>query len=164
MSRRVRRVLVRVIRRFIARPAALVGAATVLVLVIAATVLLPVFVLGGNSPTSHGAASDATAAETFLRGNKEFRAELVWNSFSEEVRQRMSSQGSSLETLEQQMQVARQRGVRLEEISYIGGKDLPNGTSMQFYLVGVRQPSRGDLEYVPYTFTLDRGGKIAKVQ
>jgi hypothetical protein len=35
---------------------------------------------------------------------------------------------------------------------------------MQFYLVSVRQQQRTDLDYQPYMFTLDRDGKIAKVQ
>ena len=35
---------------------------------------------------------------------------------------------------------------------------------MQFYLVGIRQQARSDIDYQPYMFTLDRDGKIAKVQ
>jgi hypothetical protein len=49
-------------------------------------------------------------------------------------------------------------------MSYIGGKSLPDGTSMQFYLVGVRQQQGSNVDYQPYMFTLDRDGKIAKVQ
>ncbi len=62
------------------------------------------------------------------------------------------------------MEAARQQGIHLDEVSYVGGKTLPDGTSMQFYLVGVRQQSRSDVDYQPYMFTLDRDGKIAKVQ
>ena len=69
-----------------------------------------------------------------------------------------------LELIVQQMESAKSSGVKLEEISYIGGKALPDGTSMQFYLVGVRQQARSDIDYQPYMFTLDRDGKIAKVQ
>ena len=46
----------------------------------------------------------------------------------------------------------------------LGGKAQPDGTSIQFYLVGIRQPPRSDIDYQPYMFTLDRDGKIAKVQ
>ena len=62
------------------------------------------------------------------------------------------------------MEAARSQGVKLEEVSYIGGKAQADGTSIQFYLVGTRQPPRSDLDYQPYMFTLDRDGKIAKVQ
>ena len=62
------------------------------------------------------------------------------------------------------MEAAKQKGVQLAETSYIGGKALPDGTSMQFYLVGIRQQSGSSIDYQPYMFTLDRDGKIAKVQ
>ena len=62
------------------------------------------------------------------------------------------------------MDSAKQKGVKLEEASYIGGKSMPDGTSMQFYLVGIRQPTRSDIDYQPYMFTLDPSGKISKVQ
>jgi hypothetical protein len=62
------------------------------------------------------------------------------------------------------MDAAKSKGIKLEEVSYIGGKSQPDGTSMQFYLVGVRQQARPDVDYQPYMFTLDRDGKIAKVQ
>jgi hypothetical protein len=62
------------------------------------------------------------------------------------------------------MEAAKQHGMKLEEVSYIGGKSLPDGSSMQFYLVGIRQQARSDIDYQPYMFTLDRDGKIAKVQ
>ena len=39
------------------------------------------------------------------------------------------------------MEAAKQQGIKLEEVSYVGGKALPDGTSMQFYLVGIRQPA-----------------------
>jgi len=29
--------------------------------------------------------------------------------------------------------------MKLEEVSYVGGKAMPDGTSVQFYLVGIRQ-------------------------
>jgi hypothetical protein len=62
------------------------------------------------------------------------------------------------------MESARSHGIKLEDVSYVGGKTLPDGTSVQFYLVGTRQQTRSDLDYQPYMFTLDRDGKIAKVQ
>ena len=77
---------------------------------------------------------------------------------------RLSAQGGSRDDLQQQMDAAKQRGVQIAETSYIGGKSLPDGTSMQFYLVGVRQQTGASVDYQPYMFTLDHDGKIAKVQ
>ena len=77
---------------------------------------------------------------------------------------RRAAQGGSRDDLQQQMDTAKQRGVQLAETSYIGGKSLPDGTSMQYYLVGIKQQTGSNIDYQPYMFTLDRDGKIAKVQ
>ena len=160
----VRRALVRIIRYFVLRPAALVGWLVGLVVVVALIVLMmsflpsiPVFAnLRGNTAP--------TATEDYLKGNRDYNADLVWNSLDSDAQSRLTAQGGSREGLQQQMDAAKQKGVQLAETSYIGGKSLPDGTSMQFYLVGVRQPGGSSIDYQPYMFTLDRDGKIAKVQ
>lgn len=120
--------------------------------------------IGANLALPRVNAGPPQATDDFLRGNRDFDASLVWRSFSDDARGRLESQGGSQETLQRQMQAARERGISMEQINYIGGKDLPDGSSMQFYLVAVRQAAQGELEFVPYTFTLDQSGKIAKVQ
>src|SRR5947209_19690734 len=105
------------------------------------------------------------AAEDYLRGNRDYNADLVWNSLDNDAQSRLASQGGSRDDLQQQMDAAKQKGVQLAEMAYIGGKSLPDGTSMQFYLVGIRQQTgSSSIDYQPYMFTLDRDGKIAKVQ
>ncbi|HYW89112.1 MAG TPA: hypothetical protein VFB50_15160, partial [Chloroflexota bacterium] len=159
-----RRTLVRLIRYFILRPVALFGWLAALFAIVAAILLFPLFApsvpalnqLRGNPPPA--------ATEDYMRGNRDYNADLVWSSLSSDAQNRLQTQGGSVEGLQQQMEAARQQGIRLDEISYVGGKTLPDGTSMQFYLVGIRQQSRPDLDYQPYMFTLDRDGKIAKVQ
>src|SRR5437763_17221957 len=104
------------------------------------------------------------STEDYLRGNRDYNADLVWNSLDNDAQSRLASQGGSRDDLQQQMDAARQKGVQLAETSYIGGKSLPDGTSMQFYLVGIKQQTGSSIDYQPYMFTLDRDGKIAKVQ
>ena len=87
----------------------------------------------------------------------------MWASLNGDAQSRLRDQGGSPEDLQRQMDSAKQHGMRLEEVSYVGGKSLPDGTSMQFYLVGIRQQTKSDIDYQPYMFTLDRDGKIAKV-
>jgi hypothetical protein len=157
----LRRTLVRIVRFFVVRPAALLGFLVVVVLLGAGIAFLPsapalsALRPGGTEPQATG---------EYLRGNRDYNADLIWQSLSDDARQRLRTQGGSQEDLQRQMEAARQRGFKLEEVSYIGGKALPDGTSMQFYLVGVRQQTRADIDYQPYMFTLDRDGKIAKVQ
>jgi hypothetical protein len=105
------------------------------------------------------------ATERYLKGNQTYNAELMWNSLSEEAIERFRTRGGTMQDMQRQLEAARERGSKLEDISYIGGRSLPDGTSLQFYVVATRGPtSRADVEYVTYIFTLDRTGKIAKVQ
>jgi len=136
----------------------------VIVLVVAAIVAAPLYIgtIPGISSLRSQTAPNST--EDYLRGNRDYNADLVWNSLDGDAQSRLSAQGGSRDDLQQQMDAAKQRGVQLAEMSYIGGKSLPDGTSMQFYLVGVRQQSGAGVDYQPYMFTVDRDGKIAKVQ
>ena len=159
----LRRALVRTIRFFVLRPAALIAALVGLVVIIGAAVLLPTLAPSVGLPSLRQQ-SAPTATEDYLRGNRDYNADLVWSSLNSDAQSRLQSGGGSLEGLQRQMQTARDHGIKLEEISYIGGKSLPDGTSMQFYLVGIRQQATSGIDYQPYMFTLDRDGKIAKVQ
>lgn len=164
----MRRALVRLVRSFIDRPVRLVGALLGALVVVAALTLLPPLVLSalpGLVPTL-ARPPEPRATEDFMRGNREYDANLVWSSLAEDARTSMAGAGGDAApaAMQAQMQAARDRGYRLEDISYIGGKSLPDGTSMQFYLVGYRPSAQADVEYVPFLFTLDKSGKIAKVQ
>jgi hypothetical protein len=160
----VRRALIRTIRYFVLKPAALVGWLAGVVLLVALIVAVPMFLPSIPGMASLRSASAPVSTEDYLRGNRDYNADLVWNSLNNDAQSRLSAGGGSLDDLRQQMDSAKQKGVKLEESSYIGGKSLPDGTSMQFYLVGIRQPTRSDIDYQPYMFTLDPSGKIAKVQ
>ena len=160
----VRRTLIRTIRYFILKPAALVAWLVVLVLVVAAVVVAPTFLSSIPGLANLRGSSAPNATEDYIKGNRDYNADLVWNSLDNDAQSRITSQGGSRESLQQQMEAARQKGVQLAETSYIGGKSLPDGTSMQFYLVGIRQQTGSSIDYQPYMFTLDRDGKIAKIQ
>jgi hypothetical protein len=162
----LRRALVRVIRFCIERPAAFFGAAAVVLAAIAAVLLVPVLAPNLTLPgvaLARGSSAPA-ATEDYLRGNQVYDARLMWNSLSSDAQQQLTGQGGSLDDLQREMQAAKDRGTKLEEISYIGGKSLPDGTSVEFYLVGVRDQPQASIDYEPYMFTLDRSGKISKVQ
>jgi hypothetical protein len=160
----LRRTLTATIRYFVLKPAALVAWLAALVVVIAAIVLVPRFLpsIPGLSTLRSQTAPPAT--ENYLQGNRDYNADLVWNSLDSDAQSHLRDQGGSLDDLQKQMEAAKSQGVKLEEVSYIGGKAQPDGTSIQIYLVGIRQPPRSDIDYQPYMFTLDRDGKIAKVQ
>jgi hypothetical protein len=156
--------MVRAVRYFVLRPAALVGLLAAVVVVVALVVAAPLYVGFIPGVASLRSQTAPTSTEDYLKGNRDYNADLVWNSLDSDAQSRLSSRGGSRDDIQQQMDAAKQRGVQVAEMSYIGGKSLPDGTSMQFYLVGVRQQSGAGIDYQPYMFTLDRDGKIAKVQ
>src|SRR5579859_771335 len=160
----MRQQLVRAVRYFVLRPAVLIAVLAAVVLVIAAVVALPTYIGLVPGLASLRSQNAPTATEDYWRGNRDYNADLVWNSLDGDAQSRLSAQGSSRDGLQQQMDAAKQRGLQIADMSYIGSKSLPDGTSMQFYLVGIRQQSGANIDYQPYMFTLDRDGKIAKVQ
>lgn len=159
---RTRFTLIRTIRYFVTRPIALGGVAVGLAALLAFAFVVPSLL--GSAFLPRTGSGEPLATSEFLRGNQSYNAQLVWGSFGDEARQALQGRGGSLSALQEQLEGARAQGFALEDVTYIGGKGLSDGTSMQFYLVGVRQQAQANLEYVPYTFTLDRGGKIARVQ
>jgi hypothetical protein len=152
------------VRFFVLRPAALVGFLLVIVLIVAGIVLLPTYMSYVPGLSALRPPSEPVSTVEYLRGNRDYNAQVMWSSLSGDAQERLRGQGGSLEDLQRQMETAKRTGVKLEEISYVGGKVLPDGTSVQFYLVGVRPQPQSDVDYQPYMFTLDRDGKIAKVQ
>lgn len=159
-----RRTLVRLIRYFVLKPAVFFGWLVGLLALVAVVLLVPVFAPSVPGLAQLRPASAPPSTEDYLRGNRDYNADLMWSSLSDDAQGRLRTQGGSLEGLQQQMEAARSHGIKLEEVAYVGGKSLPDGTSMQFYLVGIRLQQRSDIDYQPYMFTLDRDGKIAKVQ
>lgn len=168
MGRGFRRILVPIVRYFVLRPARFVATLAVLVAAVAAVFLADAAFPGMwtrvGAALPRGTAPAPEATEEFMRGNQEYNADLIWQSLSDTARSRLESQGGSVDAFKTQMDSAKQRGVKLENVSYIGEKSLPDGTSMVFYLVGYRQGADANVEFVPYLFTLDTSGKITKVQ
>ena len=169
IGRVVKRILHRLIRgvvthpiRFVILLVALIAGATLVTLQAG----LPSFSLSLPSPSLRvGSNSAPSSTENYMKGTETFNAELVWNALSDEAQGRYRSRGGSMQALQSQMDQAKQAGAQLEQVTYIGGQAFPDGTSMHFYTVLTRGPqSRTDAEPIPYVFTLDKTGKIVRVQ
>jgi hypothetical protein len=171
IRRIIQRVLHRLIRGIVLRP--IRAFIMLLVLLVAAGVLfwqgmaaeMPSLSLAMPGLPLRGITGAPAATESYMKGNETYNAELMWTALSEEALERYRTRGGSVQTLQQQMEQAKQAGAALERITYVGGESFPDGTSMHFYVVLARGPqSRGEAEYVSYVFTLDQSGKIARVQ
>jgi hypothetical protein len=162
----------RLLRRFLRRLIRALIAARVALLILVA-LLVAAGVAGayqfvqppGLSFSLPGPRRAPEATENYLKGQQTYNAELIWNSLSEEALDRFRARGVTLQDQQRQLDRAREVGTRFEQISYVGGHALPDGTSLQFYVVAARGPAgRSELEHVTYIFTLDRSGKISKIQ
>ena len=168
IGRIVKRLLHRVIRGVITRPirfailiVALLAGASLVVLQAG----LPSVSLSMPSALKFGGGGQPTATESYMRGTETFNAELVWNAYNEEAQGAYRNRGVNVAAMQSQMDQAKQAGNKLEQVTYIGGQAFPDGTSLHFYTVLTRGPQpRAEAEPMWYVFTLDRSGKIAKVQ
>ncbi|SRR6266508_5692476 len=163
----------RLVRTFLLRPAAALGF-VIGVLIVGLTasffILQPDF--GGLRLPFVGESSSSTivrtapeATENYLKGNQSFNADLMWTALTPEAQERFRARGASVQELQRQMDASREQGTQLDAFSYIGGQNLTDGTSMHFYLVLTRGPqARSDAQHIPYVFTLDRAGKISRIQ
>ena len=170
MGRVFRRIVIRTVRYFVLRPIRSGGIFLALIALAAGALFLPTFLSAGGTslsvslPSLPRAGGEPSATANYLRANRDYDANLMWASLSSGAQQQMSQRGGTLDDLQRQMQAAKDRGVKVEEFSYMGSKDMGDGTSLQSYLVGIRQSANPEVEYVPYLFTLDRDGKIVRVQ
>lgn len=167
IGRVIRRIVHRLVRGVIVHP--IRGIIMLVVLLAAAALLflqngLPTMSLRLPSAPRVGR-QEPSATEEYMRGTTSFDAKLVWEALSDEAQTRYSSRGGNLQTLQAQMDQAKQAGAQLDKVTYIGGQALPDGTSLHFYTVLTRGPAAsGQSEFVPYVFTLDQGGRITRVQ
>ena len=163
MHRTIRGVVVHPIRFAIVLIALLAGAALLIFQAGLPTVSLSLPSAPFRMGVGSGGAPSST--ESYMKGTETFNAELVWNALSDEAQGRYRQRGGSMQALQSQMDQAKQAGAQLEHVTYIGGQAFPDGTSMHFYTVLTRGPqARSDAEPVPYIFTLDKTGKIVRVQ
>lgn len=106
----------------------------------------------------------ASAVESFIQGQREFNAEMMWNAFSPRFQAMLLDRGASKETLQVQVENEKSSGQRYSNYSYIGGKELGDGSTMFFYLVDVQSPRADRNGPISYIFTVDRDGKIIRVE
>jgi len=168
IGRIINRILHRLIRGLVVHP---IRMAIILIALVAAAALvmfqsgLPSLSLSMPTSAFRVGGSPPSSTESYMKGNETFNAELVWSALSDEAQSRLSSRGTNIQALQEQMDQAKQAGRQFNQVTYIGGQSFPDGTSMHFYTVLSRGlQSRGEPEPIPYVFTLDQSGKIVRVQ
>ena len=105
------------------------------------------------------------AVQQYIQGMVGFNAHLMWQSLSQTAIQSMTSQGGSEEALQQKLDQARQLGAAYDDVTYVGGYPMKDGTEYFFYVVsrrGFSAPNAADQEF--FVFTVGTDGKILAIQ
>src|SRR5215212_1077122 len=76
----------------------------------------------------------APAVETYIKGQQDFNADMMWDAYSTDYQANQLANGASKATLQAQASSQRSAGLQFVHYDYIGGVTLDNG-SMYFYSV-----------------------------
>jgi len=107
----------------------------------------------------------SASVQQYIQGMVGFNAHMMWQSLSTTAIQQMTSQGGSEEALQQKLDQARQQGAAYDDVTYVGGYPLKDGTEYFFYVVsrrGFSAPNTADQEF--FVFTVGPDGKILAIQ
>ncbi len=100
----------------------------------------------------------------YLSAQKNFDADAMWNTYSEQAKAANLAQGSSLQTLRQTTQQLQLQGLQYGESHYIGGYQIqPGGHTYYFYVTKVQDP-RGNAAEIYQIFIADSDGKVLRVE
>jgi hypothetical protein len=106
----------------------------------------------------------ADAVVDFLRGQQAYDADLMWQSFSPELRSALEEQAITRDTLAEQVESERQAGQRYRSFEYVGGVELDGRQKMYFYVVEIQSPAPERSGTFSFIFTVDRNDKIISVE
>lgn len=126
--------------------------------------LLPVLLRIGTAQPNGRVESipPAPAVESFIKGQREYNADLIWDSFSQDLKDSMQEQGNSPTALQNQMERERSSGQHYVTFDYIGGLRTRDGNSKFFYFAEVESSDPSSSGPRPYVFTVNGDGKIVE--
>jgi hypothetical protein len=99
----------------------------------------------------------APAVETYIKGQQDFNADMMWDAYSTDYQANQLATGASKATLQAQASSQRSAGLQFVHYDYIGGVTLDTG-SMYFYSVDLSLQNQH--ARFPIIFKADQDGKI----
>jgi hypothetical protein len=103
----------------------------------------------------------APAVETFIKGQQEYNADMMWDAYSTSYQASQLANGASKATLQALANSVRTQGIQFVQSDYIGGVQIEDGGSTYFYSLDLAQGQQH--RRFPYIFTADADGKIVDV-
>ncbi|MGH2363353.1 MAG: hypothetical protein ACRDHX_01720 [Chloroflexota bacterium] len=106
----------------------------------------------------------SVAAENFIKGQTTFDATLMWQGLSSSLKQTLTQKGTSVQSLQAQLDQNKQAGAKVEGASFGGGVTEPNGSRVYLYVITMEAPgSQGPVSQT-YVLTVDTTDKITQVE
>lgn len=113
-----------------------------------------------TAPVSRNNAPQST--EAFMVGQINGNADEVWNSLTATLHNQLTGIGRDKSYFQRQFDDQKKNGLVYESYQYVGGVANPNGTSIHFYVLTVKNSQTNVESKVPWTFEVDTDGKIAQ--
>lgn len=101
------------------------------------------------------------SVSTFLHSEAAYDSAGMWNALSQDGQNNFARSGISLKSLRDVLARRKQSQIQYQQIVYVGGYQLGNGTSMYYFVVTLSTPQGG--RQTSYSFQVDQTGKIASV-
>lgn len=113
-----------------------------------------------TAPVSRTNAPQST--EAFMIGQINGNADQVWNSLTATLHNQLTGSGRDKSYFQRLFDDQKKNGLVYESYQYIGGVANSNGTSIQFYVLTVKNTQTNVETKIPWTFEVDTDGKIAQ--
>jgi hypothetical protein len=104
------------------------------------------------------------ATEAFIKGQTTFNAQLMWQSFSDDLKQQLSQRGTNQQALQRQLDQRKRAGSKVDQVQYVGGVQNPDGTRLFMYSLIIQAPNQQGIAENHYVLTVDQNDKIIKVE
>lgn len=116
------------------------------------------------SQVSDGNMPPSPAAEDFIKGQTNFDANLMWQSFNDSLKQQLSSRGTNQQSLQRQLDQRKQSGTKVDHVDYVGGVQTADGSRLYMYVLTIQAPGNQGVAENHYVLTVDQSDKISKVE
>lgn len=113
---------------------------------------------GLGVPAATARDSRVASIEEYLDGQRNADVLKMMSAFSDENK----ADSALLERTQQQVTRAKLHNIRFVDASYIGGTALMDGGSVHLYVVSIDDGAQTG--QIPFTFTLNAEGKIARIE
>jgi hypothetical protein len=121
------------------------------------------FRLGAGGSTNQSL-PPSPAAEDFIKGQTTFNAALMWQSFSDPLKQQLAQRGTNQQTLQRQLDQRKQSGMKVDQVDYVGGVNTAEGSRLFVYVLTIEAPNNQGVAESHYVLTVDQSDKIIKVE